>query len=138
MAFRCDINDEYIEVEPFHEDRQYHVMLLKLGDDIEAGKTYTAEVGLNLGIGGIDHDLYFLVLEQDRHTNWIEKYWSGLNTRKIFVDPLDRARILSAICEMTLRLLKMVNPGRVCWYTHDDFPPGKALFKYDRIVTVFG
>ncbi|WP_156521053.1 hypothetical protein [Magnetospirillum moscoviense] len=137
MAFYCDINDDFIEVDQFHSDGRSHAMFSRIGHQPSRTTTYFAYVGFDIMPGGTDHEFYFFVLALNDATGEEHRYFSGVDTRRLISSPEDRSRVLRAICEMTFRLLHMVRPNRVFWYTYDDYPPGKALDKYDQIVSVF-
>lgn len=105
MAFHCDINDEFIEVDQFHSDGRSHAMFSRIGHQPSRTTTYFAYVGLDIMPGGTDHELYFFVLALDDATGEERRYFSGVDTRRLISSPEDRSRVLRVICEMTSRLL---------------------------------
>ncbi|CAA7624005.1 hypothetical protein MTBLM5_60131 [Magnetospirillum sp. LM-5] len=137
MAFERSSCDETIEVDQFHSDGRSHAMQSKLGVDMVCGKTYFAYVGLEIMIGGTDHELIFFIQELDHATGTTRDYWCGLDTKRLFPKQTDRAWIVRVACELTCRLLQMTKPVRVYRVTHDDYPPDKALDKHERVTAVF-
>lgn len=106
-----------------------------VGQDAEAGHTYSIVLGLDEAPGGI-LEYYFFVSDVDERNNTIRACHCGIESAAI-LPKVQRGAILRAVLRATKTLLGQANPVNVTWTTHDPDLPEKALVKYRSIVRVF-
>jgi hypothetical protein len=133
MAFVCTAA---MDKSPF--DVILNTIVLPIGyDDERRELSYSAVVGCTPLPGGADMEYFFYIVEGDREERLANHHWTGLQTKGLISDKVDRRAVLYTVLFGTDRLLKTFNHSRYFCCTYDSDLPEKALSKYYRVVETF-
>lgn len=82
-------------------------------------------------------ELVFRVIESNHDGSYLGEFPDGLNTRRIIVEPAQRAGVLDLVCYMVECHIDAVLPPAVEMVTYAENLPEKALEKFQRIASIF-
>lgn len=133
MAYISAIRQDWT-VQVSRRGNGFHLSVV-VGQDAEAGHTYSIVLGLDEAPGGF-LEYYFFIIDIDEINDTYYDCHCGLESANI-LPKLQRGPILRAILSATKALLRQANPVNVTWTTHDPDLPDKALVKYLSIAKVF-